>query len=108
MANHCYIIVADYGPRISGNEQKEIMGSQLARAWIETDTLPLLHVSCSASQLARAWIETEDVLYELLDLHVATRARAWIETAKLKCPRITEATESNWLLDIEIWSHPKQ
>lgn len=60
------------------------------------------------SQLARAWIETEDVLYELLDLHVATRARAWIETAKLKCPRITEATESNWLLDIEIWSHPKQ
>jgi len=64
VANQCYIIVADYGPRISGNEQKEIMGSQLARAWIET--------------------------------------------AKLKCPRITEATESNWLLDIEIWSHPKQ
>jgi len=32
VANHCYIIVADYGPRISGNEQKEIMGSQLARA----------------------------------------------------------------------------
>jgi hypothetical protein len=36
VANHCYIIVADYDPRISGNEQKEIMGSQLARAWIET------------------------------------------------------------------------
>ena len=81
--------------------------SQLARAWIETGTIGS-PAGAKTSQLARAWIETEDVLYELLDLHVATRARAWIETAKLKCPRITEATESNWLLDIEIWSHPKQ
>jgi hypothetical protein len=87
VANHCYIIVADYGPRISGNEQKEIMGSQLARAWIET---------------------FKKLLCLLLQLVKSQLARAWIETAKLKCPRITEATESNWLLDIEIWSHPKQ